>query len=173
MKSILIQGGHVIDPANQLDGEADVFLKDGKVEKVGKGLKVKADQVIDAKGKIVTPGLIDIHVHFREPGFEYKETIATGTHSAVAGGVTSVACMPNTMEASPSCMTPSQERWLSSQWSMTVRSSILAYSMTRRMSSAFMMGAPSSERATAPAFLSSPISAISLPSRRFEMQPMG
>jgi dihydroorotase len=96
MKSILIQNGHVIDPANQLDGEADVFLKDGKVEKVGKGLKVKADQVIDAKDKIVTPGLVDIHVHLREPGFEYKETIATGTHAAVAGGVTSVACMPNT-----------------------------------------------------------------------------
>jgi len=95
-KSILIQHGHVIDPANQFDGEADVFLKDGKIEKVGKNLKVKADQVIDAKGKIVTPGLVDIHVHLREPGFEYKETIATGTLAAVAGGVTSVACMPNT-----------------------------------------------------------------------------
>ena len=95
-KSILIKDGHVVDPANQLDGEADIFLKDGKIEKVGKGLKVKADITIDAKGKIVTPGLVDIHVHFREPGFEYKETIATGSHSAVAGGVTSVACMPNT-----------------------------------------------------------------------------
>ncbi|HTC20765.1 MAG TPA: dihydroorotase, partial [bacterium] len=84
MKSILIQGGHVVDPANQIDGEADVFIKDGKIEKVGKGLKVKADQTIDAGGKIVTPGLVDIHVHFREPGFEYKETIATGSHSAVA-----------------------------------------------------------------------------------------
>ena len=96
MKSILIQGGHVVDPANQLDGEADVFIQDGRIAKVGKGLKVKADQTIDAKGKLVTPGLVDIHVHFREPGFEYKETIATGSHSAVAGGVTSVACMPNT-----------------------------------------------------------------------------
>jgi len=96
VKSILIQGGHVVDPANQLDGEADVLLSDGKVAKVGKGLKVKADITIDAKGKLVTPGLIDMHVHFREPGFEYKETIATGSHSAVAGGVTSVAAMPNT-----------------------------------------------------------------------------
>lgn len=96
MKSILIQNGHVIDPANQLDGPADVFIEKGKIAKVGKGLKVKADRTIDAKGKIVTPGLLDIHVHLREPGFEYKETIATGTHSAVAGGVTSVACMPNT-----------------------------------------------------------------------------
>ncbi len=95
-KSILIQNGHVVDPANQVDGPADVFIQDGKIQKVGKGLKVKADQVIDAKGKIVTPGLVDIHVHLREPGFEYKETIATGTLAAVAGGVTSVACMPNT-----------------------------------------------------------------------------
>ena len=95
-KSILIQGGHVVDPANQIDGEADVFIQDGKIAKVGKGLKVKADQTINAKGKIVTPGLVDIHVHLREPGFEYKETIATGTLAAVAGGVTSVACMPNT-----------------------------------------------------------------------------
>jgi dihydroorotase len=95
-KSILITGGHVIDPANQLDGEADIFLADGKVAKVGKGLKVKADRVIDAKGRIVTPGLVDMHVHLREPGFEYKENIATGTRAAVAGGVTSVACMPNT-----------------------------------------------------------------------------
>jgi dihydroorotase len=96
MKSILIQNGHVVDPANQIDGEADVFIQDGKIAKVGKGLKVKADQTINAKGKIVTPGLVDIHVHLREPGFEYKETIATGTLAAVAGGVTSVACMPNT-----------------------------------------------------------------------------
>ena len=69
MKSILIQGGHVVDPANQIDGEADVFIQDGKIAKVGKGLKVKADQVINAKGKIVTPGLVDIHVPLREPGF--------------------------------------------------------------------------------------------------------
>jgi len=96
MKSILIQSGHVVDPANQLDGEADVLVQEGKITKVGKGLKVKADQTINAKDKIVTPGLVDIHVHLREPGFEYKETIATGTLAAVAGGVTSVACMPNT-----------------------------------------------------------------------------
>jgi len=96
MKSILIQGGYVVDPANQLDGEADVFIQDGKIAKVGKGLKVKADQTINAKGLVVTPGLVDIHVHLREPGFEYKETIASGTLAAVAGGVTSVACMPNT-----------------------------------------------------------------------------
>jgi dihydroorotase len=99
METILITGGHVVDPANQLDGPADVFLRAGKIEKVGRGLKTaqsRADRVFDAKGMIVTPGLVDLHVHFREPGFEYKETIATGSHSAVAGGVTSVACMPNT-----------------------------------------------------------------------------
>ncbi len=95
-KSILISGGHVIDPANQLDGQFDVFLKDGSIAKVGKSIKVKADRTLNAKGKIVTPGLVDIHTHLREPGFEYKETIATGTLAAVAGGVTSVACMPNT-----------------------------------------------------------------------------
>jgi dihydroorotase len=96
MKTILIKGGHVVDPANQVDGPADVLLEGAVVAKVGKGLKVRADETVDAKGLLVTPGLVDIHVHLREPGFEYKETIATGTHAAVAGGVTSVACMPNT-----------------------------------------------------------------------------
>ncbi len=94
--SILIKNGHVVDPANQLDGEADVLIVDGLIAKVGKGLKAKADRVVEAKGSLVTPGLVDMHVHLREPGFEYKETIATGTRAAVAGGVTTVACMPNT-----------------------------------------------------------------------------
>jgi dihydroorotase len=96
MGSILIKGGHVVDPVNQWDGEADVLIQDGVIAKVGKGLKVKADKVLDAKGLTVTPGLVDMHVHLREPGYEYKETIVTGTHAAVAGGVTAVACMPNT-----------------------------------------------------------------------------
>ncbi len=96
MGTILIKGGHVVDPANQMDGPADILMSNGQIAKVGKGLKTKADEIVDAGGMIVTPGLVDIHVHLREPGFEYKETIATGTHAAVAGGVTSVACMPNT-----------------------------------------------------------------------------
>ncbi len=96
MGSFLIQGGHVVDPSQQLDGPADILIENGFIAKVGKNLKAKADRVIDATGLLVTPGLVDMHVHFREPGFEYKETIATGSHAAVAGGVTSVACMPNT-----------------------------------------------------------------------------
>jgi dihydroorotase len=96
MASLLIKNGHVVDPANQLDGEADVLVEDGLIAKVGKGLQAKADRTVEARGLLVTPGLVDMHVHLREPGFEYKETIATGTHAAVAGGVTTVACMPNT-----------------------------------------------------------------------------
>lgn len=96
MKSVLLKGGRVVNPADGFDGEADLFIRNGKIEKIGKNLSVKADGEIDVKGFLVTPGLVDMHVHLREPGFEYKETIATGTRAAVAGGVTSVACMPNT-----------------------------------------------------------------------------
>ncbi len=95
MTTLLIKGGHVIDPANGLDGIADVLIEDGKIAEVGK-LKSKADQTIDAKGRIVCPGLIDMHVHLREPGQEWKEDIESGSRAAVAGGVTSMCCMPNT-----------------------------------------------------------------------------
>jgi len=96
--NILIKNGHVIDPANKVDEKLDVLVTDGKVAKLGKPGSISADgaQVIDASGKLVVPGLIDMHVHLREPGFEYKETIATGTAAAKAGGFTSVCCMPNT-----------------------------------------------------------------------------
>ena len=94
--SMLIQNGRVIDPANNIDDTLDILVKDGKIAEVGKGLKAKADETIDAKGKLVTPGLVDIHVHLRDPGLEYKEDIITGTRSAAAGGFTSIACMPNT-----------------------------------------------------------------------------
>ncbi len=93
--SILIKGGRVIDPAQGIDEVLDVLIEDGKIAKVGKGLKGKGE-TIDAAGKLVTPGLIDIHVHLRDPGYEYKEDIVSGTRSAAAGGFTSVACMPNT-----------------------------------------------------------------------------
>jgi dihydroorotase len=96
MGTILIKGGHVVDPANRLDGEYDLLLSDGQVARVGRRLKADADEIVNAAGLLVTPGLVDIHVHLREPGYEYKETIASGTLAAVAGGVTSVACMPNT-----------------------------------------------------------------------------
>lgn len=94
--SILIKNGRVIDPANGTDGIFDVLISGGKIEKVEKGIADSADKTIDAAGKWVTPGLIDMHVHLREPGFEHKETIATGTRSAAKGGFTTVCCMPNT-----------------------------------------------------------------------------
>jgi dihydroorotase len=96
--NILIKNGHVIDPANKIDGKLDILVSDGKIAKSGKPGSIPAGnaQVIDAAGRIVVPGLIDMHVHLREPGFEYKETIATGTAAAKSGGFTSVCCMPNT-----------------------------------------------------------------------------
>ena len=96
----LIRNGHVIDPG-RFNGKADVLIEGGKIAAVGAKLLVKGDNsshvtVIEAKGLWVCPGFVDLHVHLREPGFEYKETIATGARAAVAGGFTSVCCMPNT-----------------------------------------------------------------------------
>ncbi len=101
MATLLIRGGRVIDPANELDQIADVLLADGKIQAVGPRSRAEssADRVIDASGCIVCPGLIDPHVHLREPGQEEKETIATGAAAAIAGGFTSVCCMPNTKPA--------------------------------------------------------------------------
>lgn len=94
--SIIIKNGRVIDPG-RINGPADVLIENGTIAAVGSGLKAPAGAtVIDATGKWVLPGFVDLHVHFREPGFEYKETIATGAAAAVAGGFTSVCCMPNT-----------------------------------------------------------------------------
>jgi len=96
--NILIKNGHIIDPANKVDERLDVLVSDGKISRLGKpgSLPANGSQVIDAEGKFIVPGLIDMHVHLREPGYEYKETIATGTAAAKAGGFTSVCCMPNT-----------------------------------------------------------------------------
>lgn len=96
MAKILIKGGRVISPAQKLDDTCDVLIEKGKIAAIGKGLAAQGAEVIDADGKIVTPGLVDIHVHLRDPGLEYKEDIASGTLSAVTGGFTSIACMPNT-----------------------------------------------------------------------------
>ncbi len=96
---LLIKNGRVIDPANGIDKKCDVLIVDGKIAEVGSiGPQVEkgVQNVIDAAGKLVTPGLIDIHVHFREPGDEEEETIASGSTAAVAAGFTSVVCMPNT-----------------------------------------------------------------------------
>lgn len=95
MATLQLRNGRVIDPSQQLDTTTDLWLVDGVIHGLGQQ-SLKADQVIDCTGLIVSPGLIDMHVHLREPGREEDETIATGTASAVAGGVTSVACMPNT-----------------------------------------------------------------------------
>jgi dihydroorotase len=92
---LLIKNGRVIDPANGIDKECDVLIVDGDIAEVGK-IKRTAETIIDAAGKLVVPGLIDIHVHFREPGDEEEETIASGSAAAVAAGFTSVVCMPNT-----------------------------------------------------------------------------
>jgi len=92
---LLIKNGRVIDPTNKVDKVCDVFISDGNIAEVGKVDK-EAKDVIDATGKLVVPGLIDMHVHFREPGDEEEETIASGSSAAVAGGFTSVVCMPNT-----------------------------------------------------------------------------
>ena len=95
--SLLLQGGRVIDPANDRDEIADVFISNDKVQSVGANLETPADvETIDCSGKVVCPGLIDLHVHLREPGQTAKETIATGTAAAAMGGFTTVVCMPNT-----------------------------------------------------------------------------
>jgi len=98
---LLVQGGRVIDPAQGLDAVADVLLEEGKVAEVGERIRPgrgpgKGVETIDAEGLVVAPGLIDLHVHLREPGQEYKETVKTGTMAAAAGGFTAVACMANT-----------------------------------------------------------------------------
>ena len=106
MNSLLLTGGRVVDPANKLDSIADVLILNGKISAVGKKLSAPAGvETFDAKGKIVCPGLIDLHVHFREPGQTAKENIATGTAAAARGGFTSVVCMPNTSPAIDSAAT--------------------------------------------------------------------
>jgi dihydroorotase len=96
--SLLIKGGHLIDPAAKINAPMDVLLREGRVAEVALPNKIRggADEKLDARGLIVAPGFIDLHVHLREPGQSYKETIATGTAAAAAGGFTSVCTMPNT-----------------------------------------------------------------------------
>lgn len=96
MNRLLIKHGRVVDPSQKLDDGMDVLLVDGKVARLAERIDDATAQVFDAAGLVVAPGFIDMHVHLREPGYEYKETVATGTAAAVAGGFTAVCCMPNT-----------------------------------------------------------------------------
>jgi dihydroorotase len=97
---LLIKGGRIIDPSQGLDATLDLLVVDGLVQEIGAGLAAPADaEVVEAAGCYVVPGLIDMHVHLRDPGLEYKEDIVSGTRAAVAGGFTSVCCMPNTKPA--------------------------------------------------------------------------
>jgi dihydroorotase len=93
---LVLKGGRVIDPATDLDRPADVLIKDGLILAVEPGASLPGARVIECAGKVVTPGFVDLHVHLREPGHEYKEDIASGARAAAAGGFTTVCCMPNT-----------------------------------------------------------------------------
>lgn len=94
---LLVKGGWVIDPANDISGVMDILVENGIILKVEENIdSADCDQVVEAMGKIVCPGFIDMHVHLREPGYEYKEDIVSGTQAAAAGGFTTVCCMPNT-----------------------------------------------------------------------------
>ena len=99
MTALVIKGGHLIDPAAGIDAKKDIFFKDGRVADIASPGKLKGTngaEVLNASGLTIAPGLVDIHVHLREPGQGYKETIASGTAAAAAGGFTAVAAMPNT-----------------------------------------------------------------------------
>ena len=100
----LIKNGYVVDPASAREGKFDILIKDDRVLKVEANIKpddykIKVDKVIEAGGKFVMPGFIDLHVHLREPGYEYKETILTGSLAAACGGFTTICAMPNTNPA--------------------------------------------------------------------------
>jgi len=92
----LLKGAKVLDPSQNLDGMRDILVVDGRIAEIKENIEISGAEVIDLSNYIITPGLIDIHAHFREPGYEYKEDIESGSMSAAAGGFTAVACMPNT-----------------------------------------------------------------------------
>jgi len=96
---LILSGGRILDPSQDIDREGDLVIEDGKIAGIVAAGSVQGDEARDVRGCLVTPGLIDIHVHLREPGFEYKEDIESGTRAAAAGGFTAVCCMPNTNPA--------------------------------------------------------------------------
>src|ERR1041384_6247793 len=111
MSATIIRNGRVIDPVNKRDETADVYIADGKIVRSKSEIRNPESGIeeINAKGLIIAPGLIDLHVHLREPGFSHKETIESGARAAAAGGFTTVVCMPNT---SPVADTPSTIAWI-------------------------------------------------------------
>ena len=121
--TILIRNGRIIDPANERDEIGDLFVVDGRIAKQSEvGNQQSAVEEIDATGLIVSPGLIDLHVHFREPGFGWKETIESGARAAAAGGFTTVVCMPNT---SPVADSPSTIAWIKDRAAEVARVRVL------------------------------------------------
>ena len=100
--ALLLKNAHVVDPSVELDGVVDVLIDGDKIAEVGENLAVEGAEVRDLSGKYLVPGLVDMHVHLREPGFEYKETIETGAAAAARGGFSTIACMPNTKPATDS-----------------------------------------------------------------------
>src|SRR5438874_5896376 len=111
MSALVIRNGRVIDPANKRDEIADLYITDGKIVGSKSGIRNTKSEIeeVDASGLIVAPGLIDMHVHLREPGFGHKETIDSGARAAAAGGFTTIVCMPNT---SPAADNPSTITWI-------------------------------------------------------------
>ena len=103
MSRLLIRGGRVVDPLQELDSVCDLAIEDGVIREIGTDIQDPGgSEIFDASGKIVAPGFIDIHVHLREPGFEHAETIESGSRAAAAGGFTSICCMPNSQPVNDS-----------------------------------------------------------------------
>ncbi|HEY7209021.1 MAG TPA: dihydroorotase [Bryobacteraceae bacterium] len=96
MSRLVVKGGRIIDPAQHIDRVADLAIEDGTIREIAENIESSGSEVFDARGLVVAPGFIDMHVHLREPGFEHAETIETGSRAAAAGGFTSICCMPNT-----------------------------------------------------------------------------
>ena len=99
---LLLKNGHLIDPTAGLDEPLDLLVEDGRVSRLGRQIRARGGEVLDLSGLTVCPGFLDMHVHLREPGQEWKETVASGTRAAAAGGFTGVACMPNTVPVNDS-----------------------------------------------------------------------
>src|SRR5690242_21856385 len=107
MSKLVLKGGRIIDPMQQIDRVADLAIEDGTIREIAENIDASGSEIFDARGLIVAPGFIYMHVHLREPGFEHAETIESGSRAAAAGGFTSVCCMPNTKPVNDSAMVTS------------------------------------------------------------------